>query len=497
MKQTNLTLLILLILCTKNGYTQEWSDPMIVDLSNHFSDPQIVVDSGQLLHLAFEIDEDKDGYSDDIYYTNFNGMDWSPQINISSSNNNSQDIKLKLDDNENIHIMWGEWNDSTRQYSLTDILYTFNNGKAWAQPENLFHSNSQILYISGYDFDFDNKNHLHLLWSHELWLKYRYLQNGDSSDIKILRRGAFSPAFRIENDKIHATFMSSPEQGNNSVYYFCSHIDSIKTDSTHLLGQLVHTDQNNMVHFPQIVMDYNNRIHLLWHEGLNRCFWPNEIYHAYSDDGVLWSEAFDVTHNGGASFIPSIVVDSQNQVHIVWVQKQFINSDSSVYNISYAFFNGNSWSEPKNIFSKVNSLPCMAIDGEDFLHIVWRVWSETEPKKHYLYYSTTRPAIGVFFQNEKIKPKNYRLFQNFPNPFNTCTTITLSIPSKDRICLTIFNIQGKIVRRLISNSPYQPGNYSVRWDAADDKGITVSSGVYLCQLKSANYIENKKIILLF
>lgn len=95
------------------------------------------------------------------------------------------------------------------------------------------------------------------------------------------------------------------------------------------------------------------------------------------------------------------------------------------------------------------------------------------------------------------KSNNYSLFQNYPNPFNPTTIIEYHIPNVERITksfnsvtLKIYDILGREVSTLF-NKNQVPGKYSVTFDAS-----TLSSGVYYYQLKSGNYLETKKMILL-
>jgi len=95
------------------------------------------------------------------------------------------------------------------------------------------------------------------------------------------------------------------------------------------------------------------------------------------------------------------------------------------------------------------------------------------------------------------KPNNYSLFQNYPNPFNPTTIIEYHIPnieliikSFNHVSLKIYDLLGREVSTLIDKNQF-PGEYSVTFDAS-----SLSSGVYYYQLKSGNYLETKKMILL-
>ncbi|MFZ4622064.1 MAG: putative Ig domain-containing protein [Bacteroidota bacterium] len=94
-------------------------------------------------------------------------------------------------------------------------------------------------------------------------------------------------------------------------------------------------------------------------------------------------------------------------------------------------------------------------------------------------------------------PGEFTLEQNFPNPFNPTTTIRFSVPSTLRtnsegalITLNIYDILGRNTAAIL-NGRYQPGTYSVSWNAS---GFT--SGIYFYTLKSDDFISTKKLLLL-
>jgi hypothetical protein len=89
----------------------------------------------------------------------------------------------------------------------------------------------------------------------------------------------------------------------------------------------------------------------------------------------------------------------------------------------------------------------------------------------------------------KILPREFALYQNFPNPFNAITTLSFDMAKAGEYELSIYNIGGQQVARFSGHS--QPGTVDVDWDASD-----VASGVYLYRLRTAEFSDVKKMILL-
>ena len=92
-------------------------------------------------------------------------------------------------------------------------------------------------------------------------------------------------------------------------------------------------------------------------------------------------------------------------------------------------------------------------------------------------------------------PKNFKLHTCFPNPFNSSTTLKYELSEQCKILLQIYNCTGQKIRTLVQNT-ILPGEHSVIWDGTDDKGFSVSSGIYIIRLCSNNYSVANKMILM-
>ena len=94
-----------------------------------------------------------------------------------------------------------------------------------------------------------------------------------------------------------------------------------------------------------------------------------------------------------------------------------------------------------------------------------------------------------------IIPKNFYLFQNFPNPFNPQTIIRYNIPRNTFVSLTIYDLMGRIIAQPI-NAFQSPGKKFIKWDATNNHGESVSAGVYLYRVEAGDYISTRKMVLL-
>jgi len=80
-------------------------------------------------------------------------------------------------------------------------------------------------------------------------------------------------------------------------------------------------------------------------------------------------------------------------------------------------------------------------------------------------------------------PASYVLSQNYPNPFNPSTTIGYALPEESMVRLRVYDLRGGLVRTLRDRIT-EAGYYQATWDGRDDRGIEVSSGVYVYRLEA-------------
>ena len=90
-------------------------------------------------------------------------------------------------------------------------------------------------------------------------------------------------------------------------------------------------------------------------------------------------------------------------------------------------------------------------------------------------------------------PTDYKLFNNYPNPFNPETTIKFRIQKLSFVTIKIYNILGEEVKTLVSDN-IQSGTYSTKWDGKNKYGQQVSSGVYLYHLQAGDFSAVKKML---
>ena len=92
-------------------------------------------------------------------------------------------------------------------------------------------------------------------------------------------------------------------------------------------------------------------------------------------------------------------------------------------------------------------------------------------------------------------PDVFALHNNYPNPFYPVTNITYDIPEVAQVTLEIYNVSGQKVRTL-AQGQHEPGRYRIQWNATNDYGTPLSSGMYIYRIRAGDFVSVKKLILM-
>lgn len=156
------------------------------------------------------------------------------------------------------------------------------------------------------------------------------------------------------------------------------------------------------------------------------------------------------------------------------LRRMGIGSDA----LRLGFWNGEEW----------KPVPCR-VDSEENL-----VSGEVPPNVPVaLFAAVPEPYVQ---EEPGSKPKAFRLFQNFPNPFNTVTTIRFSLPEARAgtvAKLEVLDLTGRRVRVLLDRE-MPTGSYRVLWDGRDDAGRPAASGIYLYRLTYGAYRAVRRMV---
>lgn len=100
----------------------------------------------------------------------------------------------------------------------------------------------------------------------------------------------------------------------------------------------------------------------------------------------------------------------------------------------------------------------------------------------------TLSAVGVM-QTGTFAPGSFRLYENYPNPFNPVTVIKFDIAEASEVNVSVYDILGNKVDELV-NANLSAGTYNADWNASSH-----SSGIYFCRITARGFTQTNRMIL--
>ena len=162
-------------------------------------------------------------------------------------------------------------------------------------------------------------------------------------------------------------------------------------------------------------------------------------------------------------------------------------TEGDLIHVTYDLVEGESLPDQVTFYFSLANLPGTSMDPE-LLNVVCGYPDETNP----IAVSTT--AVGI--DEDGTIPDQFALHQNYPNPFNPSTQISFDIPQGgENVMLNVYNILGQNVSTLV-NGVMTPGRYTMEWNATDEVGNPVASGIYFYELRSSSFTARKKMLLI-
>ena len=288
--------------------------------------------------------------------------------------------------------------------------------------------------------------------------------------------------------------------------------------------------------FPKVASDSSGNFVVVWQDQRNG---DEDIYaQVFDRQGGKIGANFRVNDDPGDAYQghPDVAMDQRGDLVVVWVDKR--NGDKDIFAQRYA-----SDLEPVGENFRVNSdtgsaeqsEPVVATDG----HRIYFAWIDSRNGNPDIFAKIVDwewTAVTEIGTEEDLW--SFALWQNFPNPFNSTTTIsfrvhgerktvnrpapttqrpvngsrlsgngpihtTLKTVSGSRVTvdrpvdttLRIYNVKGQLVRTLVDGI-LEPGAYQVIWDGRDDRGTEVATGIYLYTLRIEEQAQVRKMLLL-
>ncbi len=391
---------------------------------SYFSD--IAIDSSDVIHVIWEDDTDGIwGWDSEVMYANYTQeQGWSNATVISDgylgvywNDRYSMEPKIAIDNADNLHVVWydastGPW--GTDEYEIMYVNYTQGNG--WSNVSVVSDGYLGVYWNDGYNFEpsiaIDDNNNIHVVWqcgTEGVWgsdseiMYANYTQGQGWSNVTVISDGylgvywndgsSYNPSIATDNNgDLHVVWGDGTdgEWGTDIEIMYANYTQGYGWSNASVIsdGYLGVYWNDNMSNSQDIVIDDLNNIHVVWDDDTDG-EWGTDIEIMYVSyiQGYGWSnvsvisDGYSSTYwNDGTSGLPSFVVDSNGDLHVVW-QDETDGVWGTDCEIMYAtYIQGYGWSNASVISDGYSGVywndgisrgPAIDIDSNDDLHIVW------------------------------------------------------------------------------------------------------------------------------
>ena len=356
-----------------NGTTwSSWID--IQSISGYYQYyPSIAIDSLNNIHVVWYGTDSSNTTYTQIKYSKFNGTIWSSWIDIQSISGYHQLYpSITIDSLNNIHVVWRGVDSSTPSYY--QIKYSKFNGTIWSSWINYTAGTTNHQVYPSACRNYKNFTEPIIIWqdTQTSTVKFR----GKYTVTKTTN--IYSSVANVSGD----TSLNNGDKividtnGNiYAVYFYDTQVYCRKSsdDGTTWsdLGLPIVSGYNQ--YRPSIAIDSLDNLHVVWYG--NDASIPSYNQIKYSKfNGTTWSSWINIQPISGYSqYYPSIDIDSLDNLHVVWYGSDA--SNPSYQQIKYSKFNGTTWSSFVNmqvISSYHQNYPSIVIDSLNNLHVVWQ-----------------------------------------------------------------------------------------------------------------------------
>ena len=327
-----------------NQATASWTLTQVISTESTGGSayPSIAIDSHDNVHVVWQDTTDYQGSGIDVdvfykYYDRATSSWTSTQVVSTESATNSDDPRIAIDSNDNLHVVWYDFTDYGGSGSDPDIFY-----KIFSQETSTW-SVTQVV-------------------SSESTLASNF------------------PAITVDsNDNVHVAWHDLTDYSGAGVDYDIFYKYYTPATSTWSVTQVISTEGSSSSLYPSITSDNNNNIHIVWHDqaDYNGAGTDSDIFYKYFDQATAtWSSTIVVsTQSTSSSYFSIVRTDNQDNVHFVWYDITNLNGAGTDTDVFHRVFYPQSvtWSRYDEISynNGTSARPNIDIDASGRIHIVW------------------------------------------------------------------------------------------------------------------------------
>jgi 6-phosphogluconolactonase (cycloisomerase 2 family) len=274
-----------------------------------------------------------------------NGENWTETAITTSTSYDQYCPSIAVDSNDYLHVVWYGPHSASGGANQIRYSMSINGGSTWNAPTNITTSMGGTYYDqSSPSIAVDSNNYLHVVW-------YGYHTASIS----------------------HSQIRYSKSTNGGSTW-------NAPTNITTSIGGTYY-DQNS----PSIAVDSNNYLHVVWYGPHSASGGTSQIRYSGSiNGGTTWNAPTNITTSIGGTYYdqysPSIAVDtvdSNEYLHVVWYGSHSASGGHKQIRYSTSTNGGSTWNAPVNITTSIGGtyyeqmMPSIAVDSNEYLHVVW------------------------------------------------------------------------------------------------------------------------------
>ncbi len=396
-------------------------------------------------------------------------------------------VTFGFDQDEKIHLGW-ERRDAG---GLFQLIYTNNRNTPAGFGDSVWITSGGLNKATPYMAVGKNDSSVHFVYftfvtgqDNAYYRKYNYISGTLGSEIT-LGPGEASSENDIEiaidgNGKLHIVYTTNHNFGAGTLKYFNNESGIISEQST---GVAV------LVSYPEITIDNTNVLHVIYRNSAD-----NRLYTLSRPTGGSFNSPLAITPNVGLpSYYRAIDTDETRRLFVTYQ-----NSSSSFPRGTFLVHGKDGlFSDPILVFEdststyigRGNSSVAATGNGQIAVHFEATATRNIVVVSDIFIKEGMLVTTGTSFTQTSIET-GYKLYDNFPNPFNPQTSISFYLPSAENVKLKVFDILGNEITTLM-NEFKPPGIHSIIFDAKN-----IPSGVYFYGIEAGKYSDRKKMIVI-